>query len=74
MTRDPSSDKYAPTFTLDGDIVLGVQATQHFITLGQCGAIATSSPTTIDLDVSWATLPAKDSDCLEVAFGRIDDS
>ena len=74
MSRDPSSDTYAPTLTRDGTIVLGVQAKQHFITLGQCGSIATSSPTAIDLDVSWATLPADDSDCLEVAFGRVDDS
>lgn len=74
MTKNPASDTFAPHFTADGDLVLGAQGTQHFLAMGQCGAIPTSSPTTIELDLSWTTLPADSSDNLTVAFGRVDDS
>jgi glycerophosphoryl diester phosphodiesterase len=75
MTKNPSWDGFAPAFTAAGELVLAAENSQHFVTMGQCGPIPTSTPgTIIEVDGSWQTLPRKASDSLSVAFGRVDDS
>ncbi len=75
MTKNPSWDGYAPVFTPTGEVVLAAKGTQHFLTMGQCGPIPTSTPgTVIEVDGCWQALPQSRSDSLSVVFGRGDDS
>ena len=75
MTRNPSWDGYAPAFTPAGEMVLAAKGTQHFLTMGQCGRVPTSTPgTVIEVDGCWQVLPKSASDGLSIAFGRVDDS
>jgi hypothetical protein len=75
MTKNPAWDGYGPTFTRAGEVVLAAKGTQHFLTMGQCGLVPTSTPgTIIEVDGSWRTLPKSTSDSLSIAFGRTDDS
>ena len=75
MTKNPSWDGYAPAFTSAGEVLLAAKGTQHFLTMGQCGPIPTSTPgTVIEVDGCWRALPQSRSDSLSVVFGRIDDS
>jgi glycerophosphoryl diester phosphodiesterase len=75
VSRRPTSAAYAPKFTRDGELQLGVQDAQHYMTMGNI------SPTsigiefyTIEVEVGWQVLPSATSENVSVVFGRADDS
>ena len=75
MTKIPAWDGFAPVFTPAGELVLAAKGTQHFLTMGQCGPVPTSTRgTVIEVGGCWRTLPESAADSLSVAFGRADDS
>jgi hypothetical protein len=72
MSQNPAADALAPRFTPAGEMVLAAKGSQHFITMGQLGSLSGSY--SINVDVSWPTLPVSIGDNISVAFGRADDS
>jgi glycerophosphoryl diester phosphodiesterase len=75
MSRNPATVTYAPTFTPAGEMVLAAKGNQHFITVGQLGSLPGAAASySINVDVSWPTLPVSTWDNITVAFGRLDDS
>jgi hypothetical protein len=74
MTKDPGSAAYAPTW-LQNELHLGLQGSQHFLTLGQFGPVAAAGQTyTVEFQASWPTLPAALTDNMTIAFGHEDDA
>ena len=74
MTQDPGSAALAPVWSGD-ELHLGVQGTQHFLTLGQfCPLENAGGNYSVDVEASWPTLPSATSENLTLAFGHADDA
>lgn len=74
MTKDPSTAKYAPTWSA-AELQLSAQGVQHFVTLGQLSPLPSAHGSyRVRVQACWLTLPASTTDNLTLAFGRLDDS
>lgn len=75
MSKDPSGTAFAPGFAPDGEITLAAQKSQHFLTLGQfCPLPDAESSYTVEVQVSFPTLPTDRSAGVVLAFGHTDDA
>ena len=75
MSKDPSGTAFAPAFAAGGEFVLAAPRSQHFITMGQfCPLPAAAGSYSIEVEMSFKTLPTDRSAGLVIAFGHDDDA